>query len=67
MRLALGQGCGDQRGRRGKAGQPVGIINKTRGMGADQFAGGRPQMLGEPTAPDRCDLVARLQDGAQFW
>ncbi len=64
MRLALGQGRGDQRRRRGEPGQPTGIVDKACGMGADQLAADHAQMFRETPAPHRGDLVARLQHRA---
>ena len=61
MRFALGQGGGHQRRRGSEAGEPVGIVDQTGGVGMHHFAGDGAEMLGEAPAPCRRDLVARLQ------
>ena len=61
MRLALGQAGGEQRRRRGERRQPVRIVEEAGGVGPQQFAGDRAEMLGQAAAPRRSDQVARLQ------
>jgi hypothetical protein len=66
MRLALRQGRANQRHRRGETGKPAGIVEKPRGMGPHQLATDRAEMLVQPSAPCRGDLVARLQHPSRF-
>ena len=64
MRLPLGQRRDQQRDGGVERREPVGIVEKTRGVRLDQLAVERAEMLGEPAAPIRGDLVAGLQQRA---
>ena len=62
--LAFGQGGKQQRGRGGHAGEAVGIVEKAHGVGFHQLAVKRAEMLGQPPAPMRDDMIARLEQRA---